>query len=54
VALTSPTGAGSSVGAVRLRTKATEFSFYMSEEELGKLDFSKCQASTAEGLYVLN
>jgi len=29
LALTSPTGGGRSVGIVRLRTKATEFSFYV-------------------------
>jgi len=29
LALTSPTGGGRSVGIVRSRTKATEFSFYM-------------------------
>jgi len=28
LALTSPTGGGRSVGIVRVRTKATEFSFY--------------------------
>jgi phage replication-related protein YjqB (UPF0714/DUF867 family) len=30
LALTSPTGGGRSVGMVRSRTKATEFSFYIS------------------------
>jgi hypothetical protein len=30
LALTSPTGGGRSVGIVRLRTKATEFSFFFS------------------------
>jgi len=30
LALTSPTGGGRSVGIVRSRTKATEFSFYVS------------------------
>ena len=29
LALTSPTGGGRSVGIVRVRTKATEFSFYV-------------------------
>jgi len=29
LALTSPTGGGRSVGIVRSRTKATEFSFFM-------------------------
>jgi len=29
LALTSPTGGGRSVGIVRVRTKATEFSFYL-------------------------
>jgi len=31
LALTSPTGGGRSVGIVRVRTKATEFSFFFSE-----------------------
>ena len=35
LALTSPTGGGRSVGKVRVRTKATEFSFF--KASLGRL-----------------
>jgi len=36
LALTSPTGSGRSVGIVRVRTKATEFSFSASLTGFGK------------------
>jgi len=38
LALTSPTGGGPSVGIVRVRTKATEFSFYMYGNGRGSLE----------------
>ena len=38
-ALTSPTGGGRSVGLVRSRTKATEFSFSLSGDPLDKSDY---------------
>ena len=34
LALTSPTGGGRSVGIVRSRTKATEFSFSLEQREI--------------------
>ena len=39
LALTWPTGGGRSVGIVRVRTKATEFSFLVLETTLGILAF---------------
>ena len=59
LALTSPTGGGRSVGIVRSRTKATEFSFlvyglgcrYCMPLPLGSTGFEKCYLATKSNYY---
>jgi len=51
LALTSPTGGGRSVGMVRSRTKATEFSFSLEGDATSGL---KCIYKAADKLYILS
>ena len=52
LALTSPTGGGRSVGIVRSRTKATEFSFFSDSSKLTVSDSSKLTVSDCSKLTV--
>jgi hypothetical protein len=49
LALTSPTNCGRSVGTVRFRTQATEFSVrYFCETTVRKIETNECQRVTQE------
>ena len=48
LALTSPTGGGRSVGIVRSRTKATEFSFLFMKREISECSLKQVTTQLAE------